>query len=125
MVHQPNAWDQGARTPYRNAVLTGIAIMMAMLVADRAGVAPGPAAAHASGEQQPERGTLMNAADQRKQMIAELARLNQAVSRLEAKIAKGLEVRVTDMPEVRVRNTPERAPADRTPAPGAGAPERP
>ncbi|MBL8963680.1 MAG: hypothetical protein KF787_00705 [Phycisphaeraceae bacterium] len=44
----------------------------------------------------------VNPADQRKQMIAELRAISQRLDRLEATIAKGLTVKVTDMPEMRL-----------------------
>lgn len=128
MVNQCCSTRAGARPPYRNAVLTGIALMLAMLVADRAGVAPGAAVAHATGgELQPHGGALVSAADQRKQIIAELARLNQAVTRLETTIARGIEVKVTDMPEMKARGeqAERNAPAERPQPQAGGAPEKP
>lgn len=44
----------------------------------------------------------VNPADQRKQMIAELRAISQRLDRLEATLAKGLTVKVSDMPEMRL-----------------------
>ena len=52
-------------------------------------------------------GGLVSAADQRKLMIAELRSISRRMEKLEAQLAKGIDVRVTDMPEVRVQDKPQ------------------
>ncbi|MGQ0627058.1 MAG: hypothetical protein ACT4PL_03040 [Phycisphaerales bacterium] len=47
-----------------------------------------------------------NAAGQRKQMIEQLTMLNERIARLEARLDKGLSVKVTEMPAVMVK-TPD------------------
>lgn len=54
----------------------------------------GPAAANAA--YQPE--TPFNATQQRKDMIEQLKQLNDRMARIEAKLDKGINVKVTEMP---------------------------
>ncbi len=105
-----------------NGSLTVIAILLGFLVLDRAagpagrGGGLGPAEASAqvrsvssgpgssagkSLEDEPTDGRV-NPADQRKQMIAELRNISQRLDRLESVISKGLTVKVTDMPEMKL-----------------------
>jgi hypothetical protein len=101
---------------YLNGVLTVIAALLALLVADR--YAWAPAAAEAASEQ-PTRttrrddatgrtradepaGGLVSAGDQRKQMLAELRELGRRLAALESLIKGGLSVRVTEMPDIRL-----------------------
>jgi hypothetical protein len=83
------------RVGYQNAVLTAIAVLLALGVVDRQGRMLEPSAAQA----QPE--GLSNALDQRKQIIAELRAMNGRLERIESKFAAGVDVRVKDMPPVK------------------------
>ena len=47
-------------------------------------------------------GGLSNALEQRKQIIAELRTLNARMERIESKLAAGLNVKVTDMPALKL-----------------------
>ena len=47
-------------------------------------------------------GGLSNALEQRKQIIAELRTMNGRLERIEAKLAGRLDVRVTDMPPIKL-----------------------
>jgi hypothetical protein len=86
------------RVGYQNAVLTAIAVLLALGLVDRqsGGRMLEPAAASA----QPE-GGLSNALEQRKQMIAELRAMSGRLERIESKISGGLDVRVKDMPPIK------------------------
>jgi hypothetical protein len=95
------------RSGYQNAMLTAIAVLLAVGVVDRhAGSGDRldrlmtPDAAQA---QQPQTdGGLANKLDQNKQIIAELRSLNGKMDRIEAKLNSGLSVKVTDMPPLRL-----------------------
>lgn len=102
--------------------LTVIAVLLGFLVLDR-GTSPagksalGPSSASAQvrsvtgggggahsappGEEESSDGRV-NPADQRKQMITELRSISQRLDRIEAVLSKGLSVKVTDMPEMRL-----------------------
>lgn len=80
-------------------VLTVIAVLLAALVFERQSSIIDPAAAHAQGAQQ---GGMTNALEQRKQMIAELRQMNNRLERIESRMNAGLNVRVTDMPPLRL-----------------------
>ncbi len=97
--------NTGRRMGYLNAVLTAIAVLLALLVLDgrtartwsdpseaRAQVASPPDDPTATGQ------ALVSASEQRKIMINELRRIASRVERVEAKLAAGISVKVTEMP---------------------------
>lgn len=92
------------RVAYLNVVLTAIAVLLALLLVDRQGVAgwlaPPGARAQASAADDPQSSaqSLVSASEQRKLMIAELKRLAGKLDRIEAKLNAGLNVKVTEMP---------------------------
>jgi hypothetical protein len=86
---------------YQNAALTAIAVLLGISVVDRHWAITEPAAAQAQGVQ-PDAGGMSNALEQRKQMIAELRQMNSKLDRLEARLNRELNVKVTDMPPVRL-----------------------
>lgn len=106
------------RIGYQNAVLTAIAVLLALgLIEQRSGARlTEPAAAHAQ-QPDPDQGGMTNKLEQNKQMIAELRLLNGKLERLEAKIAAGLSVKVTSMPPVQVNETNARKPKEKEEAP--------
>jgi hypothetical protein len=81
---------------YQNLLLTAIAVVLVLGLIDR-GAGPGSEALA-----QPEMGGLSNALEQRKQIIAELRTLNARMERIESKLAAGLNVKVTDMPALKL-----------------------
>jgi hypothetical protein len=95
------------RYVYQNVVLTAIAGLLALSLMDRTSAGQpglmarlmGPAQASA---QSGETGELANALQQRKEMISELRQLNAKMDRLEAALAKGVNVKVTDMPALKL-----------------------
>jgi hypothetical protein len=86
-------------------MLTAIAALLALNLADRATTPGGSLAgvatqAHAG---PPEGGeTLVSAAQQRKMMITELKSLSDRVDRLDKTVRAGISVKVTEMPKVRI-----------------------
>lgn len=92
---------QSGRPDGSKILLTAIALMLGVLVLDRVdgrAVQGRGASAIASGEQ-PEASTgLISAADQRKQMIAELREISQRLDAVEKRLAKPLQVKVLEMP---------------------------
>lgn len=113
-MDERNASTVGRRTGYQNGALTAIAVLLGMMVVQHQtapGQGLGPAVAAASTADDTDGGGRINAAEQRKQLIAELAKLNQTISRLDARVAGTMNVKVTDMPQVRI--------AGGDPAPGA------
>lgn len=104
-----NASSVSRRTGYQNGALTVIAALLGLMVVQGQGTPGqgfGPSVAAASSADEPDGGGRVNAAEQRKQIIAELARLNQAVARVESRLASGLAVKVTEMPEVKLSAPP-------------------
>lgn len=93
-----NADRQTARpSRYTQAVLTVIAGLLGVNVLSQPGaLAPAPAFAQSGDE------GLVSAAEQRKVMIAELRSLSSRIERLEGAVARGVNVKVIDMPAVRL-----------------------
>ena len=87
-----------SRNGYQNVILSCIAALLALGAIDRHAGAPEGATA-ALAQSQPDAGGMMNAAEQRKQIIAELRQMNSRLERIEGKLAGGLSVKVTDMPK--------------------------
>ena len=91
------------RIGYQNAVLSLIAIFLGVGLLERA-AAPGltqPGAATAA-QPEPDQGGLSNALEQRKQMINELRMANSRLDRIEARLAGTMNVKVIDMPPVKM-----------------------
>lgn len=86
---------------YQNAVLTVIAALLAVAMIDRHPAITEPSGAHAQVREGQE-GGMSNALEQRKQMIAELRQLSSRMERLESRINAGLNVKVTEMPPMRL-----------------------
>lgn len=87
---------------YQNAVLTVIAALLGLAVLDRQWGLTEPAAAQAQVGGSPDTSGLSNALEQRKQMISELRQLSIRLERLESRIAGGINVKVTDMPPIKL-----------------------
>ena len=106
------------RNGYQNAMLTAIAVLLALGVIDRGtgNAASGLAQpSSASAQPQPTEGGMTNRLEQNKQIIAELQKMNSRLERIESKLSSGLSVKVTDMP-------PMKMPADAKPK-GEAAPQ--
>ncbi len=91
---------------YRNGVLTAIALLLGVLVLGQAG---GPSQAGAGQVQHagqvltpPEGGGMISAAEQRKMILRELYALRRQMEEIRALLNKGLSVKVTEMPEIRL-----------------------
>jgi hypothetical protein len=89
------------RLSYQNRVLTVIAVLLAVAVAQRSDIFPQPAEAEAATAQ---RGvpTPPNAAAQRLKMIQELEKLDRRLDSIEKKLGAPIDVNVLSMPEVKV-----------------------
>jgi len=93
------------RTRYTDALLTVIAVLLGILAIDGMGgvtssaVASGPPGQ--SAKKIPGTG-LVSAADQRKMIIAELKSMSGRIEKLEGLLNKGIAVKVTEMPEIRM-----------------------
>jgi hypothetical protein len=112
-----------SRVPYTNAILTVIAVLLGVIVLDRAvvragageaGLLGGPSAAKAESGPDDEDvvGARVSAADQRKVIIAELRNLSHKLDTIDTRLGKGLNVKVIDMPAVRMQGGGGGAPAD-------------
>lgn len=99
-------------------VLTAVAAFLALNLfaqpgptvapAGHAGL-PGAALADPPADEPDEPGPgagLVSAADQRKIMIAELRALSKRIEQLQARLDKGISVKVAEMPEVRIQGAP-------------------
>ena len=82
-----------------NAVLLAIIGVLAILAIARS---DGAAALAQPGLNEPP----FNAAEQRKQMIAALQQMNTRLSAIETKLNAGLNVKVTEMPPVIIKEQP-------------------
>ena len=89
---------------YSNLMLTAIAALLALNLADRATGPDGSIASVASTAQAgpPQAGELVSAAQQRKMIISEIKSLSDRVDRLDKAIRAGINVKVTEMPKVRI-----------------------
>jgi hypothetical protein len=116
---EPNT--PGVKRPrgYQNLMLTAIAGAMVIGLVDRSTTALSPAPALAQADQ-PDGGGLMNALEQRKQIIAELRLLNSKIDRVEARLNNGLSVKVTEMPPLKLPPEPRPRQSDAKDAPGEG-----
>jgi len=79
---------------YLNAVLTVIALLLAALVLQGGG-APGVSEADAGDG---GRGGIINPADQRRQMIQQLGRINDRLGSIQERLDQTMEVDVVAMP---------------------------
>lgn len=113
-----NTQDQPAAVrpqSYLNLVLTVIAVMLGLLVLGQYGT---PTAAqsgvttttHAAGGPDADDGPgpdgRISAAEQRKVMIAELRTMSKKIDQMQDLMAKGLNVKVTQMPELKLPQQP-------------------
>lgn len=95
---------------YSNGVTTVLVALLGLMVVERVTTGPSggvvaslttPRAAQAGPDDEPSAG-LVSAADQRKLMLAELKRLSAQLDRLESRLASGINVKVTDMPAIKL-----------------------
>lgn len=98
---------------YQNVVLTAIAGLLALHLMDRTSGAGSsgaglvaqvlsPAAASAQASMDSEPGGLANAIQQRKEMIGELRLIGSRLDRIDSKLNSGINVKVTDMPALKL-----------------------
>ncbi len=100
---------QTASTPRRrnlflNLAVAANAVMLGLLVVGQSGPAPrgleaSAAAAPPNVSEEGDPTARISAAEQRKQIIAELSSMNQRLTALDAALKKGINVRVTEMPK--------------------------
>lgn len=93
------------RRSYSNAALTVIALFLGVLAVDRfTSAAPAAVAQQRSASQpgEPTEGGMISAQEQRKAMIAELRGMSQRLDRIESTLHKGISVKVTEMPELKL-----------------------
>ena len=99
------------RRGYSNLMLTVIAALLALNLVDRATSTEGSiatVAAPAHAQQTQPGGELVSAAQQRKMMIAEIKSLGERVDRLDKTLRAGINVKVTEMPRVRLEESGQR-----------------
>lgn len=92
------------RRSYQNSVLTVIALCLGAMTLERAARWTGgpEAVAQPAISEGTTSGGLVAASDQRKAMIGELRSMSARLERIEAQIARGLTVKVSEMPEIRL-----------------------
>lgn len=94
------------RIGYQNAVLTAIAVLLALgLIDRRSGGGITELASAQAQPSEPEGGGMTNKLEQNKQIIAELRLMNGKLERMDAKLSAGLSVKVTSMPAIQVNDT--------------------
>jgi hypothetical protein len=99
------------RRGYSNLMLTMIAALLAINLVDRATSTEGSiagVATQAHAQQNQPGGELVSAAQQRKMMIAEIRSLSERVDRLDKTVRAGINVKVTEMPRVRLEESGQR-----------------
>ncbi|MFU8829702.1 MAG: hypothetical protein ACNA8P_09750 [Phycisphaerales bacterium] len=89
-----------SRPGYQNRILTVIAVLLALLVVQRADLMPGAGDAHAFQSREPQ--APPNAAVQRVKMIQELEKIERRMDSIEKKLSGPLNVNVLSMPVVKV-----------------------
>ena len=90
---------QPGQRRYTNAILTVVACLLGVNALNQAGVSfVSTAQAQLSGGEE----GMVSAAEQRKVMIAELRQMSSRLERMESTMAKGLSVKVIDMPPVKL-----------------------
>ena len=96
------------RLSYRDVVLTVIAVLLAVVVIDhRAGTGVGffgPLEEATASQPRQQSGGMVSGGEQRKQMIAELQKINAGIKKLDTVLAKGIKVDVATMPEIKIPN---------------------
>ncbi len=96
-AQRPGAPRAGAS--YLNGVLTVIAALLILVVAQMSGALPAPAQAVAQPGPYPINSGLANPADQRREMIAELQKISAHLERLTGRFSgEALKVEVVKMP---------------------------
>ncbi|QOI99013.1 MAG: hypothetical protein HRU70_00290 [Phycisphaeraceae bacterium] len=113
---------------YRNAALTAIAVLLGVIALKPSVPDLVPSAFASQPGSEPT--GLSNALEQRKQMIAELRSISSRLDQLDGKITRGLSVKVTEMPELKLPVDLRRAitrenPRDASPAAGGTAAAEP
>ena len=94
-----------AKRGYTNTILTAIALLLGGVILGQFAQTGSPALSSAGASGPPQLvGGFISPADQRITMIKELRNLGSKIESLEARLDKGLNVRVTDMPPVRMVN---------------------
>jgi hypothetical protein len=100
MTQQPSMNARPPRTSSAVAALWCCAALLGLNLILGGGMGRGPAEASAQNGQ-PGVNVVdppFNAAEQRKRMIEQLVQLNDRIGRIEARLDKGISVRVTEMP---------------------------
>lgn len=102
-MNTPTDRNSAGRLGYQNAVLTAIAVLLGVGLIER-GAGTGSSLTEPAGAmaQEPQDGGLTNKLEQNKQIIAELRAINGRLERIEAKLAGRVDVRVTDMPPIKM-----------------------
>lgn len=91
------------RIGYQNAVLTLIAAILGLGLVERAGSPTLPeSAANAQPASDPDQGGLSNKLEQGKQIIGELHSISGRMDRIESLLTRGLSVKVTEMPPLKL-----------------------
>jgi hypothetical protein len=115
-------------TSYTNGALTAIAVLLGVIALQNTAFSGGGATvAHASepgvlaqGGDDTDVNGRISAAEQRKQIIAELRTIQTKMDRLEQTLNKGLNVKVIDMPELKLPAELRRTSKDQNAAPESG-----
>ncbi len=103
MSSQENLHNAAVKQSYQNRILTVIAVLLAVAVAQRSDLLPDSGEAHAN--LQSVRNPVPappNAAAQRLKMIQELEKIERRMDSIEKKLGSPLDVKVISMPEVKV-----------------------
>lgn len=86
--------------PYSNRVVTAGIVLAALFIVSQAGQWLNSAGAAPPRDDEPK--VPFNAAEQRKLMIVQLEQMNDRLKKIESALSAGINVKVTDMPAVKV-----------------------
>ncbi len=99
---------------YLNAILSVIAVLLSLNLLVQTGASRGSASVLAAGpdaQTQPGKEPLttppFNSGDDRKQLITLLDQVSKRLDKLQAKLDSGINVKVTEMPAVKVESMPK------------------
>jgi len=122
-----NASTSSHNNSYTNGALTAIAVLLGVIALQNTGFTGGATVAHAGqpgvlaqGGDDTDVNGRISAAEQRKQIIAELRTVQTKMDRLEQTLNKGLNVKVIDMPELKLPAELRRTAKDQNAAPESG-----
>jgi hypothetical protein len=108
MDQSPHEGRAMRRNGYQNAMLTAIAVLLALGLVERHTGTVVTEPASVSAQPEPDQGGMTNRLEQGKQQIIELRAISAKLDHLDAKLSAGINVKVTSMPPIQVNEKREK-----------------